>query len=273
MTAIHPRVCLHQVVYMRKSTTDFIGLCRQLGVPHMTLATPLIYPQPGGVEAVLKALGEGGPRASIINHPFATFPNLERDSGEASARMLKAIDDTVLLGAKAMYLQTGGRGSLDWEQAAARFADLLAPAMQSAAEKGVSIMIENASPFNIDMHIAHTLADTILLAEMTGIEVCIDLQPCFGEARLPELFRRALPITKLVQVSDYVLGDRVAPCRAVPGDGMVPLERLIRDLLDAGYEGIFDLELVGPRIDEEGGASAAKRSVEWLSELLTRLGA
>jgi hypothetical protein len=43
--------------------------------------------------------------------------------------------------------------------------------------------------------------------------------------------------------------------------------------LDAGYRGLFDLELVGPRIAEEGGAAAAKRAAERLSEWLTKQGA
>ena len=270
---MHPRVCLHQIALMKESTTAFIELCREIGVPNMTLATPFIAQQPGGIETIKQALAKGGPRVAVVNHPFAVFPNLEQDHGEASEKLLQAIDLTAALGAKSMYLLTGGRGALSWEHAARRFADLLAPSQIAAHEKGVTLMIENASPFNVDIHIAHTLADTIQLAEMTGISVCVDLQPCFSEANLSQLFRRALPIAGLVQVSDYVLGDRVAPCRAVPGDGVVPLEQLIGDLLDAGYQGLFDLELVGPRINEEGGAVASKRATAWLSELLTKLGA
>ena len=60
---------------------------------------------------------------------------------------------------------------------------------------------------------------------------------------------------------------------AVPGDGMVPNEWLVRELLDAGYRGMFDLELVGPRIQAEGCYAASKRAAENLSELLTKLGA
>jgi sugar phosphate isomerase/epimerase len=270
---MHPRVCLHQVVYMKESTTAFIELCRDIGIRNMTLATPLVMQQPGGVDEVKRALAKGGARVAVMNHPFARFPDLEQDRGDATRKLWEAIDLTVSLGAKSMYLLTGGRGSLSWEQAAARFIELLAPCKQAARDNGVTLMIENASPFNIDIHIAHTLADTIALAEMAGIGVCIDLQPCFGEAGLSTLFKRAMPIVGLVQVSDYVLGDRVAPCRAVPGDGVVPLKRLIGDLLDAGYQGLFDLELVGPRIDAEGGASAAKRAAERLSEILTALGA
>ena len=82
-----------------------------------------------------------------------------------------------------------------------------------------------------------------------------------------------MPNTHLVQVSDYVLGDRSAPCRAVIGDGVIPVERLLGDLLEAGYTGVFDLELVGPRIQQEGATSATRRAAENLSEILIRLGA
>jgi hypothetical protein len=45
------------------------------------------------------------------------------------------------------------------------------------------------------------------------------------------------------------------------------------DLLDAGYERLFDLELVGPRIDAENARAASTRAAERLSEMLIRLGA
>ena len=82
-----------------------------------------------------------------------------------------------------------------------------------------------------------------------------------------------LPLTGLLQVSDHVPGDRTTPCRAVPGDGAVPLEAILRDVLDLGYTGLFDLELVGQRIEAEGAAQACIRAARTLSNLLTRLGA
>ena len=50
-------------------------------------------------------------------------------------------------------------------------------------------------------------------------------------------------------------------------------ERLIGWLLEVGYPGAFELELLGPRIDEEGHAAAGARAATYTSELLTRLGA
>lgn len=269
---MHPRVSLHQVAFITESTSAFIDHCRAIGVPHMTLATPA-FTRPGDLEDAELALASGGPRASTLNHVFGVYPNLEQDTGEAATHLLQAIDITARLGGSAIYLITGGRGGLDWEQSAARFAALIAPCNEAAKAKGIRLLVENASALNVDIHSAHTLPDAIRLAEIAGIGVCIELHACWMEGNLRENFRRAMPMTGLVQVSDYVLGDRSTPCRAVPGDGVIPLERLIGDILNAGYEGLFDLELVGPRIEAEGARPATARAAEYLSELLTRLGA
>jgi nucleoside-diphosphate-sugar epimerase len=44
-------------------------------------------------------------------------------------------------------------------------------------------------------------------------------------------------------------------------------------VLHAGYKGIFELELLRPAIEHEGYASTIRRSVDWMPETLTRLGA
>ena len=54
---------------------------------------------------------------------------------------------------------------------------------------------------------------------------------------------------------------------------MIPLESLLGDILELGYAGVFDLELVGPRIVAEGARAASTRAGQRLSEILTRLGA
>lgn len=269
---MHPRVSLHQVAFLAEPTADFIAFCREIGVGNATLVTPVLS-RPGEVEAARAALAATGVRAATVNHVFGIHPNLETDTGEAAARLLEAIDMAATLGASAIYLISGGRGRLSWEDAAARFAALLAPCREAAQAKGVRLLVENASALNVDIHMAHTLADAITLAETAGIGVCIELHACWMEGGLRALFRRAMPLAGLVQVSDYVLGDRTTPCRAVPGDGAMPLERLLGDVLDAGYRGLFDLELVGPRIEAEGARAASRRAADYLSNLLTRLGA
>jgi sugar phosphate isomerase/epimerase len=198
---------------------------------------------------------------------------LEQDSGGATVRLSHAIEVAATLEASSIYMTTGGRGSLCWEQAAERFANLLAPCRPIARDHGVNLLVETASPFNAHIHIAHTFADTLTLAELADIGVCMDVHAFWFESELTRKLQSAVGRTHLVQVSDYVLGDRSAPCRAVPGDGVIPLQAIVTDLLEAGYEGVFDLELLGPRIQEEGPHEARARGARYLSDLLIMLGA
>ena len=265
---MHPRVSLHQVAFLNESTTAFLAHCLEIGVQQATLVTPVLMKH-GGIDDALQA----GVRIASINHPFAVQPDLEHDDGRATQALNDVIDAAVRLGKPAIYLLTGARGALGWEQAAERFCELIAPCRARAESAGVRLLVENASVFNADIHIAHTLPDTITLATAAGIGVCVDVHACWAEAGLNELIRRAMPRTGLIQVSDYVLGDRCAPCRAVPGDGTIPLQRIIGGALDAGYTGVFDIELVGPRIDEEGPRAATARAARRVSDILTELGA
>ena len=264
---MHPRVSLHQVAFLNQRTAAFLAHCREIGVQQATLVSPALTGA-GGIDEARSA----GVRIASINHPFAVHPDLERDGARATEALCEVIDMAASLGCPQIYLLTGARGALTWERAAARFSELLAPCRVRAEAAGVRLLVENASSFNADIHIAHTLPDTITLATAAGIGVCVDVHACWAEAGLSDLIRRALPMTGLMQVSDYVLGDRCAPCRAVPGDGVIPLQRIIGDALEAGYGGVFDIELVGPRIDEEGPRAATTRAAQRISDMLTGWG-
>ena len=82
-----------------------------------------------------------------------------------------------------------------------------------------------------------------------------------------------IDLVTLVQIGDYKLGTFDIPNRCAIGDGDIPVERLMATVLDAGYEGPFDLEILGPRIEEEGYRAPIVRSVERATEILERLGA
>ena len=70
--------------------------------------------------------------------------------------------------------------------------------------------------------------------------------------------RDNIDLVGMAQLSDYVIGTTETGNRVVPGDGDIPLERLVAMALDAGFEGMFDLEVMGPRIEEEGYPSAVR---------------
>jgi sugar phosphate isomerase/epimerase len=186
--------------------------------------------------------------------------------------LTRVIDAAAGTGARTVYLLTGGRDGLTWKQAAERFSEMVAPCLEHANDAGVALAIENASSLYADLHIAHTLRDTATLAEMSGLDICIDVFHCWAEGDIEDQVQRALPRTRLIQLSDYVLGDRALPGRAVPGDGAIPLETFVAQTLAGGYAHGFDLELIGPRIDDEGRFESARRACAVVGAMLDRLG-
>jgi sugar phosphate isomerase/epimerase len=269
---MHERISVHHACFYDASLSEFIGHCRTLGVGRLSFASPHLLAA-GGLEEALRALAGSGLAVETICHPFLAGQALDADCAAARDTFLCLIDLAPRLGAKSIYLLTGGRGPLDWDAAAQRFAAAIEPCVAAARERGLGVMIECAPAQYADIHIAHSLADAITLAEIAQVGVCIELAFCWAEAELEARIERALPLCGLVQVSDYVLGDRALPARAVPGDGSIPLERILGWLLRAGYSGAIELELVGPRIDAEGHLSATKRAIAWLDGTLSKLGA
>lgn len=271
---MHPRVSVNSIGFMDKSLGEQAQCWRSLEPGRVSLLGHHIEQE--GLEAAKRALGTGDYQLETVVHPFLPGQalNPEETSWKVPRESLNAeIDRAKALDASSIYMVTGGHGGMVWEQAAEVFSRAIAPCVQHARDVGVPLLIENAPLLYADIHIAHTLRDTLTLAEMANIGVCIDLPGCWAEAGLDKLIQAAIPNCHLVQVSDYVCGDRALPARAVPGDGDMPLERLFGWLLDAGYRGAFDLELLGPRIAEEGALEATRRAGAEVGRLLEGLGA
>jgi sugar phosphate isomerase/epimerase len=184
-----------------------------------------------------------------------------------------ALDFGAALGADSVWLTPGSIGSRLWEEAAEDFCTRIAPTVARAKALGMPFSVQPTNSLRLDLSFIFSLRDTIELARMAGTGVVLELECCWYERGLQELVRQNLDLITLVQIGDFKIGDLSSPNRAVIGDGDIPLERLLAMILDAGYEGMFDLELIGPRIEREGYLSATRRSLEQASEMLDRLGA
>ena len=125
----------------------------------------------------------------------------------------------------------------------------------------------------VDVGFVHTLRDAIDLARRLDTGVCMELNACWAERGLAETIRAGVDRIRLVQVSDFKVGTIASSQRLVPGDGDMPIARILRHVIDAGYAGVFDLELIGAAITAEGYDTAVPRAVDALGGLLTELGA
>jgi sugar phosphate isomerase/epimerase len=271
---MHDRISINSICLAQGSLEQLNEYWRELGARRVSLISPMLpLEQLHRVQTVLQ---DGDYELETIMHPFLAGQHLdaaEEHQLAAGVRFNQFVAAAMHLKARSIYTVPGGHGSLTWEDAAERFCRAIAPCVAFAREAGIALMVENSPPLYAEVQIAHSLRDAITLAEMAGIGVVIDVFGCWTEAGLRESIRRAVPRCQLVQLSDYVYGDRSLPARAVPGDGAIPLHRILDWLLEAGYTGTFDLELVGPRIEREGTLRATRRAAENVSAILRSLGA
>jgi sugar phosphate isomerase/epimerase len=252
---MHERLSVHNVTFLGADPAELHSHWKSLGLRHLSvLDTQLLDPE---FAQMIRA------EHYVVEAVYHLFGG--------AAELSRLIDAAAASGARCIYMLTGGRNRLTWEQAAERFCRAIEPCVQQAGQAGVGLAIENASSLYADIHLAHSLRDTITLAELAGVGICIDLFHCWAEADLAGLLSRALPRTHLIQLSDYVLGDRALPARAVPGDGAIPIEPFVAQALVGGYRFGFDLELLGPRIEAEGRLAAAGRACATVSAMLDRL--
>ena len=269
---MHQRLSVHAICFPGAGFRELAGYWRELGAHRVSLVSHLLLEE--GLSAAQEALQASRCTVESITHPFLPGRHLEpreeswRDARDTLSRLIQTAKS---LGARSIYMLTGGHGALTWEEAAEVFRTAIAPCVIQANEAGIALMVENSAVAYADTHIAHTLRDATTLAELAGVGVCMDLFACWAEAGLRESIVRAMPGCRLVQVCDYVYGDRSLPARAVPGEGAIPIRRILEWTLQAGYTGMFELELIGPRIDAEGRLSAVRRSAEILGEILTEL--
>jgi sugar phosphate isomerase/epimerase len=178
---------------------------------------------------------------------------------------MRTIDIAAEIGAQSITMTTGGRGSLRWGEAADAFAAAIAPCVEHARAADVALSVEGTSHLYADASIAHRLSDLVTICAKAGAGLGIDLFACWFDSDIEAAISAAAPLCRIVQVSDYVAGDRGLPCRAVPGDGIAQIGHLIGLIVAAGYAGMFDLEIIGPRILAEGPLLALPRAAERLA--------
>jgi sugar phosphate isomerase/epimerase len=270
---MHPRISISANCFPGASWPELARAWAALGPRRVGYMGMQLEADP---DAARKVLREGGYRLETVIHPFMLSHQLDCNPSvipQEQAKLIEAIMLAASLGSRSIMMASGGRGRLSWEQAAEAFAAAIAPCAAAARQAGVALLIEGTPTLYADLNIALTLRDTVRLAEMADVGICLDTFACWTEAGLEETIARAAPRCRLIQVGDHVPGDRSLPARAVPGDGAVPIARILAAALDAGYEGAFELELIGPRIDAEGNVNAVRRGAEVLDRMLHELGA
>ena len=257
----YPRISLNGVYERDAPIAADLELCRVVGLDW--LAVPNWKFAQLGVDQSIALLNGDPIGVSTICH--ANLLSLDDRSRwpKQLASAKRTIDIAAAVDAKSVYLTTGSRGSLNWAAAAAEFVDGVSVLVTYAADLGLPLLVEPTASFLAELSMLHTLGDVVDVCQRSGLGICLDVFACWSDSTFATAMPAAVERCGLVQLSDYANGNEVARDRAVPGDGEADWDTLFTALGAAGYDGLFDLELVGPRIQDEGEAAAFRRGADW----------
>jgi sugar phosphate isomerase/epimerase len=271
---VHPRLSVNSISsYLQPLSAD-IAMWHDIGVDHVALILPKI--DEIGWDRARELVSGAGLRVSTIFGPTYRPLDADRSLGwwdEDQRHTVETVEFAASVGAGSVYICTGGAPTLTWDDAADAFCELIGPAVARGAELGVPVLLEPTNPLRVDISFVFWQRDAMDLARRAGTKVMLDFQSAWYERGIEQVVRSNVELVGLAQISDFVIGTAQTGDRAVPGDGDIPLERLLAMVLDAGFEGSFDLEVFGPRVEQEGYPSSVRRCVERATELLDRVGA
>ncbi len=271
---MHPRACVSAISTFQLSLAEDLAFWDQHGIDCVGVSVAKLerFGWEEGTKIVADAVGRGLRVANLIGlGPF----NLANPASwpKQQDRLVHSIETAAAVGAECMVFTTGPFAPLTWEAAADNLDAALSPVLREAKARDVRFAIEHTNSLRVDVGFVHTLRDAIDLARRFDVGVCMELNACWAERALEQTIRAGVDRIRLVQVSDFKVGTVASSQRLVPGDGDIPIERILRVLLDAGYAGVFDLELIGDAIVAEGYDAAIPRAVEQLGAILRSVGA
>lgn len=271
---MHARTCVSAISTFALDLPGDLAFWERHGIERagVSVAKLEAFGWEAGTELVRGAVDRGLDVVDLIGlGPFRLNDPSQWD--RQRERLLRSLDTADAVGAPRVVFTTGPFAPLTWDEAADALETALTPVLEQAATRGITFAIEHTNSLRVDVGFVHTLRDAIDLARRLDVGVCVELNACWAERALGTTIRDGVDRIALVQVSDFAVGTIASSQRLVPGDGDIPFDRIIGELLAAGYPGPFELELIGDAIAAEGYDDAIPRAVRALDAMLDELGA
>lgn len=267
---IHSKLSVNALSSFNWSFDQDLALWKKLDVGFAGL---LISKVADDLDGKLQRLVAAGIRPSVI--VCGGFNIGAPDSWSQSRDSLNGIMDSVAAVDKdcIVYFPPGRTTGATWEEVCDQFAEAVAPCVEHSRSSGVKLAFEPTH--RTDASFISSLRDAVDVSRQTGLGIVLDFGNCWMERDLRSTILAAGENIALVQIDDVDIGGHgkgPGSGRVQIGEGELPLERLMRDVIDSGYQGVYDLEVIGPSAEREDYASALERGVKSAARLLTDMG-
>jgi sugar phosphate isomerase/epimerase len=190
---------------------------------------------------------------------------------ESLADARQAICTAAEIRAGCLIIHSGARGVHTHKHARRLFRQALDKLLPLAEERGIVLAMEPMTgDCGGEFTFLNCLDETYDLActyQSPALGIALDVYHWGHKPEFMDRLPRLAPRLALVQLGDSRQPPSKEPNRCQLGDGTIPLRQIVRELIAAGYNGDFEVELMGEEIEaadyRDVLARSAKRFCEW----------
>jgi len=244
-------VAVSQVTSVRWELVDDVAMARTLGFDAVALWRPKVSDV--GAETAARLLAESGVRASSLQWVGGFTGGDGRSFAESVEDALEALTMAEAVGAPVLVVHGGCRAGHTRSHAQrllTQALELLAPV---AARADVTLAVKPMPPTDSGgCGFLAALADAVSFVERfddPAVRLALDLWHFADDPALPALVGRLAPLTAVVHVADRCGPAVAGGDRLPPGQGTLPLEAAVAELVAKGYAGPVEFDPVGEMVE------------------------
>jgi sugar phosphate isomerase/epimerase len=216
-------------------------------------------------------LHEHGMRVSSLNWAGGFTGNDGRSFRDALHDALDAIETASLLKADSLVILSGGRSGHTRNHAKRLLMQALKELSEAGQAVGVRLAVEPmhigcAQDFTFLTSIPDTL-DVIAKLGQTNLGIVFDSYHLAQDDDVLTWLPSLVPLIRLVQLGDAKSAPMGEQNRCMFGEGNLPLSSMVRTMESAGYDGFYEVELVGEDVEHYGYDRLLQESFERLQQI------
>ena len=209
-----------------------------------------------GLDRASVLLKQVGIRVSSVQWAGGFTGSDGRSFCDSVADSLEAIDTAARLGADVLVVHSGCRGGHTISHAHRLLADAFNTLAPEAAARGVTLALKPMHPAaaagcGFLTHLSDAM-EWVDRFDHSSVRLSLDLWQFGHDPATPSLLPDLVPLTAIVQLADCCGLPSADRERLLPGQGTLRLGPLVTSLVEHGYTGDFEFEIMGEAVESLG---------------------
>lgn len=221
------------------------------GIPAMGVWRPKL--SDCGQARAVELLGQSGLKVSHLLWAGGFTGSDGRSYRESVDDAAEALRTAAALGAGSLVVYSGARAGHTYNHARRLIQGALSELVPTAAELGVTLAVEPMHPgCAAECTFLTSIDDALAVLEAVGseqVKMVLDTYHLGQDADVVGRIAQIAPQVAIVHLGDAKCPPHGEQNRCRLGEGVIPLAEIVAALKTAGYDGYYDVELLGEEIE------------------------